>query len=353
MPLEAALLLLQQLKGPALSCLIALAFAGHPVTVSWLKSVTGYGPHSVARAMTHLQELGLATCNDRRSAWQLADSAHQFLRLPTAQPDPYRENRANREYRGMSLEEVNLTELKEDQLTSTDSDSSPDRENCTAPASLADASVDQILAATSLLFGERVLGPADRYPDTLLLLAWIAEAWTMRHKLRNPARVVYSNLKNHRPPDPRFLNASLASLPVEFLTAAGLSHLCPPPPERCSVAPEPQPDPDPAPEDPDDPEPDPSLSLPANLRGTLTAQQAWDQLLDALENLIPRSTFRTWVGPAQLVRFDPLTWTFTVEVPTPQLKALWDDRLVLTVRRQLIGVCGRPAGILVACPGPP
>jgi len=72
MPLETALLLLQQLKGPALSCLIALAIASHPVTVRWLKSATGYGPHTVAHALTRLQDLGLAACNDRRSFWHLA-----------------------------------------------------------------------------------------------------------------------------------------------------------------------------------------------------------------------------------------------------------------------------------------
>jgi hypothetical protein len=405
---ETALHLLPQLKGVPLTCLAALAIAGNPVTIAWLGSATGYGYHALNRALTTLLDLGLVFCDARRSSWRLAEPSRSLFLLP----GPYCENRDpsrvlcdqsrgfydqnrvlhdqsrnscdHRVFCDQGIEEVekDLNCFKKEKELLTSTTGTPDLpspkdgrgaggEGFPSPILEREAggeglSVDQILAATSLLFGERVLGPAGLYPDTQLLLAWIAEAWTMRHKLRNPARVVYSNLKNNRPPDPRFLNTSQAGLPLEFLTAAGLTHLCPPErcSERCSVARAPDPDLygrevpalDLAIDDPPDPEPDPSLSLPANVgvvfctTGTITAMQAWQQFLDAMELVTPLNTFRSLVLPAQLVRFDPEAWVFTIEVPTPRLKALWDDRLVLIACRQLVGVCARPAGILVTYP---
>ena len=82
--------------------------------------------------------------------------------------------------------------------------------------------VGRVLSATSWLFGERVSGRPEQYPDARLLLGTIAAAYDHRAQLRTPARVVYANLKAGRGPEEKYLRRPQSFLPEEFCRMAGL-----------------------------------------------------------------------------------------------------------------------------------
>ena len=221
----------------------------------------------------------------------------------------------------------------------------------------------RILAATQVLFGETVLGPPERYPDPDLLLGSIAEAYCRRSHLRNPARVVYTNLKNGTPPAQEYLADPLAHLPVAYLRAAGL-------------IPDNQGEPD-----MDDSTTgaggweetssdlfeveapaetrllDPSINLPVaivedpknnrpNGNGR-TAYQAWQVVRASLLTDLPLSTYRRFIDPLQLVHFEVEECAFTLLAQDDYSQQWLEQRVRLTLVHLLTGICNRPAQVVI------
>jgi hypothetical protein len=221
----------------------------------------------------------------------------------------------------------------------------------------------RILAATQLLFGEMVLGPPERYPDPDLLLGSIAEAYSRRSHLRNPARVVYTNLKNGTPPAQKYLAEPLTHLPVAYLHAAGLI-----------------PDNDGGP-DMDDSAADaggweetssdlyeveapaetrlldPSINLPvAIVEGPKnnrpngsgrTACQAWQVVRASLLTDVPLSTYQRFIDPLQLVHFEVEECAFTLLAQDEFSQQWLEQRVRLTLVHLLSGICNRTAQVII------
>jgi hypothetical protein len=217
--------------------------------------------------------------------------------------------------------------------------------------------IERILSATDVLFGEPVWGTPGRYHDPRLLLAWIARAYQLRARLDKPARVVFRNLQNRRVPPQRYMDDPLAFLPQDFLVAAGL--------DQPSGEGSEQDDGDeilPLQETVHTAEPhDPSLEFLVGPQkkgsGTaLSAAQAWGQALALLKpgmpGGMPAGLYASWVAPAVLLRYKPppepgVPAVFSVKVPSEFLRAVWLDRLVPGLCRQLYGFCAGDVAVQV------
>ena len=156
--------------------------------------------------------------------------------------------------------------------------------------------VERILAATELLFGERVVGTARTFPNPARLLGVIAEVYDHRQLLRKPARVAYTNMYRRVEPRWQYMQDPLAYFPQNFLVAAGLL----PPPAGLS---------------PPDDEPNvegdaaaPEVPLPAQLPAPdvdLQALRAWQTACSLLQEEIPKSAYRNYLAEAQLGAYQP------------------------------------------------
>jgi hypothetical protein len=207
-----------------------------------------------------------------------------------------------------------------------------------------DANVEQIsriLAATRLLFGERLHGPPSRYPDVGLLLAAIAEAYVRRSSLRTPARVAYANLKRGVDPGAEFLADPLAYLPADFLAEAGLAYTMHA--ERGGVDDDASTDVETA-ED-SLPASHPSLDLPADASARRSAAQAWEIAVQALRSEMPRSLYRLYLEPCRLSSFDTETAAFTIVVPGEPARLWLQDRLTARLTHLLNGICDRHCSV--------
>lgn len=225
------------------------------------------------------------------------------------------------------------------------------------------ARLRRILAATQVIFGEMVLGPPERYPDPDLLLGSIAEAYCRRDYLRNPARVVYANMKNGMLPAQEYLLDPLAHLPVVYLRAAGLL------PdsegeadmgdstadaggweEASSDLPEVEFQLEPC-------LPDPSVVLPVahveDPKGNLpsgsgrNACQAWQVVRASLLAEMPLSTYQRFIEPVQLVRFDADGCAFTLLAQDEFSQQWLEQRVRLKLVQLLSGICNRSAQVVI------
>jgi hypothetical protein len=402
---------LGKLKGAALSILLVLYASARNWGVRDLALVTGWSTVQVRRSLGKLHSLGWVEQHGRYRGWTLVTEARRRLQawLQTAQLEAAQSQAGQPgpasalEERSGSLEVVNYINT----TTSTDSDSpasaqkqhfplldtpasaqkqhfplldtpasaqkqhlpqlgtpaSAQKQHLPQLDSLVSAQkqhlppVADILTAAEGLFGEPVWEPPERYHDPQLLLAWIAHAYQMRLRLDKPARVVYSSLQAHRSPPQRYLDDPLAFLPQEFLVAAGLALPLGegadpdggdevPPPQDMERAAEAQ---------------DPSLELLVGHEdggncSAYSAGQAWEQALALLApgmpGGMPAGIYANWVAPAILLRYEPppepgVPAVFHVEVPGNFLRAVWLDRLVPGLCRQLSGFCAGEVAIQV------
>jgi IclR helix-turn-helix domain len=343
---------IRRFKGAALSILLALYASARSLGVKDLVAATGWSRAQIRRALGQLQAQGWVERHARYHGWALVDQVRQSLRLwlhggeqdaSSALPAPSRR-----------LEVVNSI----NNTTSRDSDSAARQQNEALPP------VERILRATDVLFGEPVWGPPQRYGDPQLLLAWIARAYQLRARLDKPARVVFRNLQSRRPPPQRFLDNPLIYLPHRFLEAAGFPV---PAGGSCGLD---EGGEEAFPLQAGGPPPaslDPSLDYPARPAvgdgcAALSAAQAWQQALDLLRPChpggMPASAYAGWVAPAVLLRYEPPPSpgdpaVFAVLVPTDFLRAVWLDRLVPALCRQLAGICAGEVSIQVHTQGEP
>jgi hypothetical protein len=225
-----------------------------------------------------------------------------------------------------------------------------ERQICRDPP-LSPADVPRILAATRQLFGERVMGAPEEYPDPVRLLAAIAEAYQNRQALRKPARVVFMNLRKERNFYPEYLEDPCAFLPESFLEEAGLPRV------RAALDPVHArynaglPDyADGGAEEPADPplpfEPHPSVSQEVGENPGCTAACAWSQAMSVLESQLDRGAFSRYLERSNLARYDDALNLFTVAVEDAYARDWLQERLAKLAGRLLVGICGRQANVL-------
>ncbi len=338
------------LKGAPLACLFVLMCSDQPLRAGQMCQASGYSANSVTAALRLLVDLGLVRRCDE--GWRAVDGLVNLLfRQPSApaasaegcwgeraglQTDALASNRESFSSGGG----VNPRDLipmppppeEKAQCAAREFDSSP-------------AAVGRILEASALLFGEHIHGPPSRYPDAHLLLASIAEAYARRHTLHKPARVVYANLKRGVNPGSSYLANPLASLPREFLIAAGL----PAPPED-QPAESLDDDADElweADAPPDEAQPllqaHPSTAQPVNGVNSRSAAQAWQTALENLRMELSRPIFSAWVEGCYLARYEMELNAFWIAAPD-EMHALWlSDRLKPRLEQLLTGICNRQA----------
>lgn len=335
--------LLRALKGAAASCLLALAMHGSPATAAWLERMTGYSPNTVAEALQVLLELGLAQRRSRNGGFELAPGARALL---SGSGELESDRDALAEGFGGGSEEAAVpsecailpqTESESQEVAEmnphTDSDSVLPEKPPNPPLE-----VSRVLRATLKLFGEPVHGPPERYPDVWLLLATIAEAYDRRDRLRNPARVVYTNLKNGSQPAVRYRENPQKYLPGAFLREIGL----PEPEEKAGYGDwESE-----AVDERDAPQqalapPNPALDLPASQDGRRSARQVWQSARAVLGGQMHSHTYIRMIAPLQLVHFEAENATFTFAAPDDYRREWLEQHCTRIFLQVLGGLCNR------------
>jgi hypothetical protein len=361
--------LLRALQGPAASCLLALVMGADsaltPATSAWLEHVTGYSANIVSDALRVLLDLGLVQRPNRNDSILLAPGVRQLLvdaginppvapeALPSnleIAPPPYnpvmeqypQNLPGNASFRAAAPDsESESLEVEENRSLSPDSDSPDERRNYPID-------VPRLLHATAHLFGEPVHGAPERYPDVPLLLATIAKAYDRSSRLRNPARVVYTNLKNGALPAARYRQDPLAYLPADFLRQAGL-----PEPGLAEQARSPcyggwtsTPElTDPAGPVTSEPLPHPSTGLPASRNGARSALQVWQSCQTILSGRFHPQTYSRMIGSLRLARYDPAAVAFTFAAADDYQRAWLEQRCTLLFQQVLSGLCDRPVKV--------
>lgn len=352
--------ILHLLKGAPASILLALLAEGQPLGVKILSRLTGWSDTKISEGLEKLEAVGFIERRARYNGWALTVRAARFsfqVGLSPTQPAPHtvRDGAGGdgeaAKPNDLASESEEADSLKNLELSSSDSAPSPANSGIGGDSQGRQANDDsdfwqradvaRILAATPDLFGEELLGGPARYPDARLLLATIAETYTQRARLRHPARVAYSNLARKQPPQARFLHDPLVYLPHDFLYRAGLAGPPPQPDEYDDL--EQDDDPDEV-EEPDEPS-DPSILLPADRRGQLSAERAWQMAVELLRLDMPKAAVDRYLAPAFLQRFDPQPPRLIVAAPTAYARDWMTDRLTSTLRRMLIGICDQDVAV--------
>jgi hypothetical protein len=359
--------LVRSLKGAPLACLFILLLSGDALRAGELCQATGYSPNSITAALRLLAHLNLIVKTP--DGWRVTPPLRGTLLHSTGSSEniAIRDLPASiRESNPSGGEDINSDLLS---IPPPPPDSAPQivrftsrpglpaskiypRESFsgeqqgafTPERSSRDANLEQvsrILAATPLLFGERLHGPPSRYPDVRLLLAAIAEAYARRSSLRTPARVAYANLKRGVEPEAEFLADPLAHLPADFLAEAGLA--LPAHAEGERVDDDVSPDVDAA----EDrlPASHPSLDLPADASARRSAAQVWEIAVQVLRSDLPRSYYRLYLESCRLSSFDPETAAFTIMAPGEPARLWLQDHLTARLTHLLNGICDRPCSV--------
>lgn len=196
--------IIRKLKGAPLAVLALLVWAarekpGVGVTNAWLCTWSGYSDKPVANALAYLEGEGMAV-RAPAGGWI---AAHNALQLPLFAVDNSVDNSVDElasypQGRGESRKNSDSAgSLKSSQSINTSLQNQTDLDSRGG-----EIPTEKVLQAAERLFGERPYG--DNYPDLQHLLAWVAQAWAQRDKLRAPARVVYAHArfpddKRHRP----------------------------------------------------------------------------------------------------------------------------------------------------------
>ncbi len=172
--------------------------------------------------------------------------------------------------------------------------------------------------ATGWLFGERVSGRPEQYPDVRRLLGAIASAYANRSYLRKPARVVYATLKNDRQVESRYLHNPRAFLPEEFSRQAGL--LGPAPEFKPAV------------------EPEPELELPP---AEPEALEWFVRLVRTSKNYLNWATYHCYLENADLIRCDLEKGEFVITAEDERSAAWLNAHLVPNLQNDLLGIARR------------
>lgn len=220
----------------------------------------------------------------------------------------------------------------------------------------------EILAQTPLLFdGAVVISRGLENREPLDALCWCAYAYSQKEKMSAPGGVVRNRLLENQKPIEWTKHKWQETLPDDFLEALGLityecdvcreifehradlvthkkSHpvfaIC----EICSMKFETREQLDQHYED-EHPEPkrlEPDESVATPIKGSISAQGAWQAVQGQLQMEMPRASFETWVRDAQAVRYDGNALTIAV---ANQYAADWlENRLTSTINRLLIGI---------------
>lgn len=348
--------LLRALKGAAASCLLALAMHGAPATAGWLEHMTGYSPNTVGEALQVLLELGLAQRRSRNGGFEIAPEVRALLsglggagepiKTPEADSGVAQEFGVEWDEGLESSERAMFLQTETENPVEAEEYTSPDSDSVSAEASHDPLlEVSRVLHATLSLFGEPVHGPPERYPDAWLLLATIAEAYDRRHRLRNPARVVYANLKNGSLPATRYRENPAKYLPGEFLRQIGL----PEPEQRagyggweCQEADEARRQ---APLPPPSPHGVHAMDLPASRDGRRTAHQVWQTAQAILSERFSLQTYARMIAPLELVDFEAENALFTFAAPDDYQRRWLEARCTRVFVQILGGICNREARV--------
>lgn len=347
--------LLPVLKGIPAACLLALLLAG-PLTVPALAHATGYRGERVHQALGTLEMLGLA-CPEG-GAWRTT------IGLPAGEPAPGEPGTApgdthaaprGQDSRLDSLESKTLDQTLLDSLT----ESIPP---------------GRVVAAIGALFGEPLIVPVGVEPDTQLLLGLAAEAYTMRHRLRKPARVCSANLRNNRRPGRQYLENPAAFLPADFLRQVGLpldakgrlerqarvtGYTWPVTPHADDLEDKPRvedesPDPEAAPEAGAPEAGAHEAGAPESVPSPLTvAEQVWGKACEELQRSLPKASYDSYVRPLAALDYDAEARQLFLEAPSEPACAWLENRLKRILERLLVGVTGEDVKVVFLPPEKP
>jgi hypothetical protein len=105
---------------------------------------------------------------------------------------------------------------------------------------------------------------------------------------------------------------------------------------------DPEPDPEPAPRPAAAPAlPHPSLALP--IHGSMKPGQVWQAALGELQLQMTKPTFETWVKPCKVIAYKD--GEFIIAVPRASIKDWLERKLLLSFKRSLAGILGRPVEV--------
>jgi hypothetical protein len=105
---------------------------------------------------------------------------------------------------------------------------------------------------------------------------------------------------------------------------------------------DPEPDPEPAPRPAVAPAlPHPSLAQP--IHGSMKPGQVWQAALGELQLQMTKPTFETWVKPCKVIAYKD--GEFIIAVPRASIKDWLERKLLLSFKRSLAGILGRPVEV--------
>ncbi|MCX6081846.1 MAG: hypothetical protein NTW32_20150 [Chloroflexi bacterium] len=211
----------------------------------------------------------------------------------------------------------------------------------------------RLLENADLLFGKAVTWNAGfAFKPRAEVLGWLAQAWQAhkRGKSDRPWGLAYRGLlgtltqkladKNYRANPDQYL-------PAEFLEACGLlSFACGECELQFGLRRDLQAHQDECHPELEDGlvEAEPEL-VRAGLVQDLRIVTAWQIVLDQLEGMLPRSTFRNWMAETWPVDWEPGSGLLSVRVGSARLALLLDESMALTCRNVLRGVLNRDVNV--------
>ena len=211
----------------------------------------------------------------------------------------------------------------------------------------------RLLENADLLFGKAVTWNAGfAFKPRAEVLGWLAQAWQAhkRGKSDRPWGLAYRGLlgtltqkladKNYRANPDQYL-------PAEFLEACGLlSFACGECELQFGLRRDLQAHQDECHPELEDGlvEAEPEL-VRAGLVQDLRIVTAWQIVLDQLEGMLPRSTFRNWMAETWPVAWEPGSGLLSVRVGSARLALLLDESMALTCRNVLRGVLNRDVNV--------
>jgi hypothetical protein len=370
--------------------LLTLARAPGPLTASQIVQGLAASKEAVAHKLTTLSAMGLVTCLGPRRGWYLTRSGWVFILNPQTSPfpDPVPVDMAeNPPFAAPPMPamaenppfELSPAETKPDSCQKTASNGGFYLQEESIIDQLEESLIDQnlnqnlsdqikaagenlppmseLLARSELLFGDRgvMLHHLPERPPRLVL-AWLAQAYDQRQRLRVPAGLVYKRLLHGAQPARPYLDHPLDFLPAAYLAAIGLSappvdrddfeDASPPSSLRAhGVRPE-SPSAGNLGDNPPPPAPDPTLYTILNNR---TIFAAWEQATYLLSLDLPSETCRLYLEPARPLRWIPPD-TLAILVPTPYQRDWLESRLQRTLERLLTGILAQGVRVEVVCP---
>ena len=332
--------LLPLLKGIPAACLLALLLAG-PLTLEGLTRATGYTAGRVGDALDTLATLGLVAAAGE--TWAAGESlAASLPRLDFAAPGRGVSETQSQE--SLTFESASLPSPGSQTRPLVTPDSKPMTPDSETPDSATgeDCQVEKILALSGELLGEPVLLPSGFRVTSHELLAQVAEAFINRARLRYPARVVASNLKNHRPASRRFWATPRAYLPAGFLRRldAALAD--------CQAEADAAAEDEAATGEEPRPESSPTAAIPPTPPSP--SQRLWLAARDELQRSLPKASYESYVSPLAVVDYDPEQRQLFLEAPDGPSCRWLDGHLKRILERLMVGITGEAVDVVFLPP---